>query len=161
MRFCLLFISLLLGACSAMPPAFEIEGIREVSYAQVSENTQSYKDTLVQWGGVIIEVNHEQNASLMQVLFYPLDYYGRPEIDKPSAGYFIVKSSKTLDPEDYVASREVVVVGSVAGKTEVSASYGNTSLPLIEATAIHLWPIAYRDNYYRYCPTCYFRQLFW
>ena len=161
MRFCLILISLLLGACSTLPPAFETEGVKRISYAQASEDAQSYKDTLVKWGGVIIDVNNEQNASLMQILFYPLDYYGRPEIDKPSAGDFIVKSSEILDPKNYAAGREVVVVGAIAGKTEPAVSSGNTGLPLIEAAAVHLWPIAYRDNYYRYCPSCYFRQLFW
>jgi len=167
MRLYLLLINLLIGACSTLPPAFEDDRIKEISYAQVSENAQSYNNTLVKWGGVITEVNNEGNSNLMQVLYYPLDYYGRPEIAKPNEGYFIVKSPETLDPKDYPAGREVVVVGVIEGKTEPTeptepyASSANERLPLISANAVYLWPIAYRDNYYRYCPSCYFRQLFW
>ena len=153
--------SLLLGACSTLPPAFEDARIKDVSYAQVSADAESYKNQLVRWGGVVVEVKQEDKNSLMQVLFYPLDSYGRPEIDKPGEGYFLVKSTKTLDPKIFFASREIVVVGVIEGKTEPSAESGRTGLPLLNATALHPWPVAYRDNYYRYCPECYFRQLFW
>lgn len=161
MRLLLITISLLLGACSTLPPAFEDARIKDISYAQVSADAKSYQSDLVQWGGVVVEVKQEDNNSLMQVLYYPLDYYGRPDIDKPSEGYFLVESTERLDPKIYSASREIVVVGVIEGKTKSSAESGLTGLPLIKATAVHPWPIAYRDNYYRYCPSCYFRQLFW
>ena len=160
-RLFLIAASLLLGACSTLPPAFEDARIKDISYAQVSADAQHYKNTLVRWGGVVVEVKQEDKDSIMQVLYYPLDYYGRPDIDKPSEGYFLVKSTQTLDPKIFFASREIVVVGAIAGKTEPAAESGRAGLPLLNATTIHLWPIAYRENYYRYCPDCYFRQLFW
>lgn len=161
MRIFLIAISLLLGACSTLPPAFEDGNIKHISYARVSEDAQRYKNTRVRWGGVIIDLKNEENFSLMQVQFYPLDFYGRPEIDETSAGHFFIKSAEKLDPKDYAANREIAVVGVIEGKTGPSESHGTTGLPLIKATAIHLWPIAYRNNYYRHCPSCYFRQLFW
>lgn len=161
-RLFLIAASLLLGACSTLPPAFEDARIKDISYAQVSADAQHYKNTLVRWGGVVVEVKKENKDNRMQVLYYPLDYYGRPDIDKPSEGYFLVKSDKTLDPKIFFASREVVVVGVIEGKTEPTAESGLTGLPIvISATAVHPWPVAYRENYYRYCPSCYFRQLFW
>ncbi|MDR4517533.1 MAG: Slp family lipoprotein [Nitrosomonas sp.] len=161
MRLFLIAIGLLLGACSSMPPSLDDTRIKNISYAQASADAQSYQNTLVRWGGVVVEVKQEDKDSIMQVLYYPLDYYGRPDIDKPSEGYFLVKSTQTLDPKIFFASREIVVVGAIAGKTEPAAESGRAGLPLLNATTIHPWPIAYRDNYYRYCPDCYFRQLFW
>lgn len=160
-RLFLIAASLLLGACSTLPPAFEDARIKDVSYAQVSADAEPYTNQLVRWGGIVVEVKKEGDDNMMQVLSYPLDSYGRPDIDKPSEGYFLVKSTKKLDPKIFFASREIVVVGVIEGKTEPSAESGRTGLPLLNATAIHPWPIAYRDNYYRYCPDCYFRQLFW
>jgi outer membrane lipoprotein len=40
----------------------------------------------VRWGGVIIGVENEQNFSLVQVLYYPLNSNGRPQTDKQNKG---------------------------------------------------------------------------
>ena len=161
MRLLFIAIGLLLGACSSLPPALEDARVKDVSYAQVSADAQSYNNILVRWGGVVVEVKQQDKGSVMQVLYYPLDYYGRPDIDKPSEGYFLVKSTKTLDPKIFFASREIAVIGVIAAKAEPPVESERAGLPLLNATRIHPWPIAYRDNYYRYCPDCYFRQLFW
>lgn len=161
MKFYLILISLLLGACSILPPAFEDPQITNISYTKVSADIENYKKTMVRWGGVIVEVNNDKDFSWMEVTFYPLDYYGRPKIDKPSEGRFIIRSPEYLEPRDYAKNREIIVVGEIEGKTDGSVNYKNPGLPLIKATAIHLWPINYRDNYYGHCRSCYFLQLFW
>lgn len=153
--------SLLLSACATLPPAFNAADIQDISYIQVSEDIEPYKKMRVRWGGVIVDIQHEDSGSLMEVRYYPLDYYGRPEVDQPNEGRFLIKSEALLDMEEYAADREVVVVGVIEGKREPSISHGSTGLPLIHSTSIHLWPIAYRNNYFRHCPSCYFRQLFW
>ncbi len=161
MRFYLISICLIFGACSTLPPAFENRDIQDLTYAQVSADVENYQNVRVKWGGIVEEVRKVNDDSMMQVQLHPLDHYGRPEIDKPGEGLFVVKSAEKLDPETYFTSREIVVVGVIAGKAQSLAQPGQTGLPLIKADAIHPWPIAYRENYYRYCPSCYFRQLFW
>lgn len=161
MKFYLILISLLLGACSTLPPAFKDPHITNISYAEVNADIKSYKKTLVRWGGVIVDVKSDENFSWMEVIFYPLDYYGRPKINKPSEGRFVIKSPEFLDPKNYAKNREIIAVGIIEGKTEHTDSHMSSSLPLIKATAIHLWPINYRDNYYGHRRSCYFMQLFW
>ncbi len=161
MKFYALLMSLLLGACSVLPPVFNDARIKEIPYTQALENAEAHTDTMVRWGGVIIGVENAEQQSMLQVLFHPLDNYGRPDIDTPSKGYFVVKSPEPLNSEQYIEGREMVVVGTLAGKTEPLARYGNVGLPLIKAIGIHLWPIAYRNNYYWHCPSCYFQQLYW
>ncbi|MDP1559461.1 MAG: Slp family lipoprotein [Nitrosomonas sp.] len=99
----------------------------------------------------------------MQVLFYPLDYYGRPQLNKPSEGRFVIKSPEFLDPMVYATNRGVIAVGTIAGDIERMADTKRIWVPLITTTptAIYLWPINYRNNYYGNCRSCYFRQLFW
>lgn len=157
----LIFICLLISACSVLPPAFKEEQITDISYKRVGEDLASYKNTVVRWGGVIVNVENEDNYSLMQVLFYPLDYYGRPELNKPSEGQFVIKSTNFLDPKAYAANREVIVVGVIDSEIESIIDNKNIHIPLIKSKGIYLWPISYDGNYYSNCRSCYYRQLFW
>jgi outer membrane lipoprotein len=97
----------------------------------------------------------------MQVLYYPLDYYGRPDLDKPSEGQFVIKSTNFLDPKAYAVNRKISVVGKIDRETERVIDSNNISIPLIISKGIYLWPMRYDGNYYRHCPSCYYRQLFW
>lgn len=161
MRLYLIFIYLFLGACSTLPPAFDDEMTKGISYRQVSADLDSYQDATVRWGGVIVDVEDDEEFSWMQVSYYPLDYYGRPVSNKPSEGRFVIKSDKFHEVTPYEADREIIVVGVVDGKIERKIGDKYLHLPLIRATAIHLWPINYRGDYYDYCRSCYYRQLFW
>lgn len=156
-----LLLMLVLSACSVLPTVFNDARIKDVAYAQLLASPDIYRDTMVRWGGVIIGLENIENQSLLQVMYYPLDRYGRPDIDSSSEGYFVIQSPVPLDPKEYTEGRELVAVGVIAGKTESSSMQGRGGLPLIKASGIHLWPITYRDNYYLHCPSCYFQQLYW
>lgn len=161
MRLYLIFIYLLLGACTTLPPAFDDEKTKDISYSQVSADLDSYQDATIRWGGVIVDIEDDENFSWMQVSYYPLDYYGRPVLDKPSEGRFVIKTEKFHGATPYAADREITVVGVIDGKIERKIGDKYISSPLIKTTAIHLWPINYRGNYYSHCRSCYYRQLFW
>jgi len=161
MKFYILLISLLLSACSVLPSVFNDSRIKDVAYAQVLADADSYKNTMVRWGGVIIGLENKDNQSTLRVMFYPLDYYGRPDIDSSSEGYFVIKSPEPLDPNEYTEGRELVAVGVIEGTTVPSPGHDGIGLPVIKASGIHLWSVAYRNNYYWHCPSCYFQQLYW
>jgi len=161
MKFFALLISLLLSACSVLPPVFNDSNIKNLSYTQVMGSNGNLEGALVRWGGVIIGLENNESQSTLKVMYYPIDRYGRPDIDSSSEGYFVINSPEPLDSKQYTEGRELVAVGVIAGKTEPSAKYGSTGLPVIKATGIHLWPLVYRENYYFHCPSCYFQQLYW
>lgn len=162
MKLYLISVCLLLSACASLPPAFDNAPVTDMTYNQVREDLDDYHNTLVRWGGVIVDVENIENASLMEITYYPLDHYGRPQLDETSAGQYVIKSAEFLDPDIYAAEREIIVLGVIDGDIErTSKNETRIFLPLINSTAIHLWPKNYRNNYYSHCPSCYFRQLFW
>ena len=161
MKLYLISICLLLSACTSLPPAFDNIPVTDMAYNQVREDLDDYRNTLVRWGGAIVDVENIGDASLMEITHYPLDHYGRPQLDEISEGHFVIKSTELLDPEIYAAEREIIVLGVIDGEIErTTNNETRILLPLINATAIHLWPINYRGNYYSHCPSCYFKQLF-
>ena len=143
----LLTACLLFSACTSLPKSVSDIPVVEISYSQANQSTN--KGASVRWGGSIIEVENEQDSSLVQILFYPLDSYGRPQLNKASEGRFVIKSPEFLDPAVYAKDKEVTIVGLLAGDIERTIGKRVVRLPLITATAIHLWPASERDDFYR------------
>ena len=141
---------LLLSACSNLPPAIENPPLYDISYSEATRNIARFKDAPVRWGGVVIDVENEQNFSLVQVLYYPLNSYGRPQLDKPNEGRFLIKSPEFLDPAVYKKDIEITAAGTLKG--DIDRAVGNKSLrlPIIAAKVIHLWPAYEYGNYYGY-----------
>ncbi len=146
-----LFLSgLLLGACTSLPQAMKDAHVVDVTNVQVSQNIDSHKDVPVRWGGVIIDVENEKNFSLVQVLFYPLNYFERPKLAGAHGGLFVFKSPKFLDPLVYAKGKEITVVGTLNGDIERTVGKKTIRVPLLLSTTTHLWPEYYHKDYYDY-----------
>jgi len=141
---------LFLSACSNLPPAIEDPPLYDISYSQATQNIARFKDAPVRWGGVVIDVENEQNFSLVQILYYPLNSYGRPRLDKPNEGRFLIKSPQFLDPAVYTKDSEITVAGILKGDVERKVGNKTLRLPLISSTVIYLWPDYVPGNYYGY-----------
>ncbi|MGH8685383.1 MAG: Slp family lipoprotein, partial [Nitrosospira sp.] len=87
--------------------------VTNVTYSQASPNLSTYKETSVRWGGVIVDVENEENFTLLQVLSYPLNSYGRPQLNKQTEGRFVIKSTEFLDPAVYAKDKEITVAGTI------------------------------------------------
>jgi len=121
--------------------------VKDISYNEARQNPDSHKDTAVRWGGVIIDVDNEENFTLVQVLSYPLNFYGRPEVTKPSAGRFVIKSYEFLDPAVYEKDREITVAGVLEGDIQRVVGHKTVVVPLISSIALYLWPVYYNYPY--------------
>ncbi|MCK9397082.1 MAG: Slp family lipoprotein [Methylobacter sp.] len=141
-------ICLLLNACSNLPPAIKNPPLFDLSYTQAIQKIADYKDAPVRWGGIIIDVENEQNFSLVQVLSYPLEGDGEPDADQQSVGRFIIKSPEFLDPAVYTKDAKITVAGTLSGDIERSIGKKVIRLPLVSASTIYLWPVYAYSNYY-------------
>ncbi len=117
--------------------------------------TNSHKNDVVRWGGFIVDIENEENHSLIQVQFHPLDGSGRPQLDQPSEGEFVIKTSKPLDSGIYVEYSEVTVVGILDGDISLPVDEKNESLPLIVSTDPekypYLWAEVSTSNDFDFC----------
>ncbi len=144
----LLIICLLLNACSNLPTAIKNPPQYDISYTQAVGNIGNYKNAPVRWGGVIIDVENEQNFSLVQVLYYPLSSSGEPQADKSNEGRFVIKSSEFLDPAVYSKNTKITVAGMLIGDIERMVGKKTLRVPMVSATTIYLWPTYEYSNYY-------------
>ena len=151
MRLYLFLFCLFLGGCTGLPKAMRDANVTDVTYTEGSQNIDSHKDVLVRWGGIIIDVENEENFSLVQALFYPLSYSGRPQPDKPNEGRFVIKSKEFLDPVVYAKDMEITVIGKLNGNIQRMVGKKAIQVPLIQSMAIHLWPKD-QNSYYGHGP---------
>lgn len=149
MKKILLFAVFLLTACSHLPPAIENPPAYDLGYYEALANTKKFNNSLVRWGGLIVEVENETNFSALQVLSYPLNSSGRPGLDDKSQGRFVVKSPGFLDPAVYTKNKPITIAGNLQGLTERKVGNKNLLIPLISANHIQLWE---EDYYYPYSP---------
>ena len=112
MKICLYLFCLFLGAGTNMPKAIQHMNVVDITYSQASQNIEIHKNVPVRWGGIVIDVENEEDFSLIQVLSYPLNFSGRPQLDESHGGRFVIKSTEFLDPMVYAKDKEISVVGT-------------------------------------------------
>lgn len=134
-------------ACSGLPPAIQDPPAFDLSYQEALNNSTKYKNAPVRWGGTIVEVENEPSYSALQVLLYPLGSYGRPDLEEPNQGRFVIKNPEFLDPAVYKKDTSITVAGTLAGVTERTIGNRKLNLPLVLAKQIHLWQ---EVDYYPY-----------
>jgi outer membrane lipoprotein len=154
------------GACTSTPPtstpplttmlgARSIQSsITDAHVVNVPYNeANSHKDDVVRWGGLIVDIENEENHSLIQVQFYPLNESGHPQLDQPSEGEFVIKTTEFLDQETYYFKHsEITAVGTLNGYVKRRVQGEDVSVPLIVLSEhekySYIWSISeekYRD----------------
>jgi len=126
-------------ACSSLPSSLQAT-VTPIGLHQARGQLAQYQGAPVRWGGTIVEVSNEARATWIQVLYYPLDRSGRPRLDGPNEGRFIVHSEQFLDPFVYKSGLELTVVGHLNGATPRQIGQAVLDLPIVEARNLHLWP---------------------
>lgn len=143
-----LFISILfLHACSNLPANIKNPPNVDIQLHHVT-NSNNYQNYPVRWGGTIIDVENNANETKIQILFYPLNYYGRPKLNNPSSGRFLTISKQFLDPAIYAKGTEITVVGTLQGTLEKMIGKKIITEPIVAIDSHYVWP-QYPKNYYR------------
>ena len=148
MRSYLYLFCFLLAACTSLPQAMWDANVVDIPYSQATQNIDIHKDTPVRWGGIIISIKNLENFSLVQTIYYPLNYLGRPNLNGPHRGLFVFKNAKFLDPAVYVRGKEITVVGILNGGIKLTTGEKVIQVPLLLSKATHLWPEYYHKDYY-------------
>ena len=155
MKICLYLFCLFLGACTNMPKAIQHMNVVDITYSEASQNIERHKNVPVRWGGIVIDVENEEDFSLIQVLSYPLNFSGRPQLDELHGGRFVIKSTEFLDPMVYAKDKEISVVGTLDGDIQRTVGKKIIQVPLLQSIGVHLWP-KQQSNHYGFGPHHYY-----
>ena len=142
---------ILLSSCSDIPKTIRQAPLQDIQIQDTEKDFSKHQYKTARWGGTLIDVKNNENETTLQVLAFPLNYKGRPNLSASALGRFLVKSNDFLDPAIYIKSSELTVSGRLAEENNLKVGQKVLKLPVIELQQIYLWP-EYRLSYCGYSP---------
>lgn len=135
-----ILVSALLG-CSSQPSVRDtFGGDDSVSPQALSGDTERVpRGRRLLWGGVIIATENQADRTILEVLGYPLESSGRPDVDARTHGRFLIDSRGFLEPRDYAAGREVTVAGPLLGFKDGTVAGRSYRYPAVSGEQLQLW----------------------
>lgn len=130
-----------LAGCATPPLEVPAQAETQVEPGAVSADELPGDEQI--WGGVIAGVENRSEATVIEVVGYPLKRQ-EPQTREPSIGRFRLRIDGFADPVDYRVGRRVTGVGTVTGIEDGRVGDRDYAFPLLEARAVHLWPVTQR-----------------
>ena len=146
-RLVLITSVILLSSCSHIPETIRKAPLQDIQIQDTEKDFSKHQYKTARWGGTLIDVKNDEAETTLQLLAFPLNYYGRPNLSASTLGRFLVRSNDFLDPALYVKSSELTVSGRLVDLNTRKVGQKVLSLPVIELQQIYLWP-EYRPTYY-------------
>ncbi|MDX1474548.1 MAG: Slp family lipoprotein [Reinekea sp.] len=141
MRFGFIVCSLLvLAACSNVPKNIKNPPVNDVQLNQVIVDKQASQGETVRWGGEIIAIENTNDHSMIQVVQFPLNHYGKPQKSRNSQGRFIARSTEFFDPAVYEEGTLITFSGNASGETTTrNVDEKQIIMPIIDVTESYRW----------------------
>ncbi len=93
------------------------------------------------WGGSIVSVRNEAERTVVEVLSYPLDADGRPDLAARPRGRFLVDHAGFLEPNEYRSGRPLSVRGRLLGYQDGEVGGAPYRYPAVSGDQLKLWSI--------------------
>ncbi len=100
----------------------------------------------VTWGGTLVSARNRVDATDLEVLAYPLSDCGRPLIDEPARGRFIIRSPGYLETAELRPGRSITASGRIIDSVEGRIGDAAYRFPVVEDSRPTVWPA--RDRGY-------------
>jgi outer membrane lipoprotein len=118
------------AACSSViSPQVQSLADPELSYAQLASNSGAYVCKVIILAGTIIEAVNTPEGTHLVLLQYPTDRRGRPHLDAPSGGRFLVLAPEYLETAIYRSGRALTVAGEVRGNGNCLSARSRIATP--------------------------------
>ena len=142
--FCLIF------GCVVISQDLRSKVDSSLTFEEVFQNPWAYKGKTVLWGGEIIQtLPQKDDATVIEVLRWPLNWREAPRRTVSFQGKFLVLVKDHLDLSLYKREKDITVVGEIEGEIQGEEdqrlSDGTYRYPLVLSKELHLWK-------YYFCP---------
>jgi outer membrane lipoprotein len=131
---------LLLTACATTPPLNLSGADPMLTPDAAAANIGSARGRRVAWGGTIVATHNLKDVTEIEVLGYPLQKSGQPDVEAKAQHRFLIVRTGYLEPADYRSGRLVTAVGSVTGIRQGKVGEAPYEYPVLLADELHLWP---------------------
>jgi len=133
-------LALLFQGCTyAISREYSRQADRSISLSDIMQDPTIYQGRIVIFGGTIVQVSSTDKGTLIEVVARALDYWGRPERVKKTAGRFILLYPAYLNTLLYAPGREITVAASVQGTMAKALEDQDLLFPLFVSKELKLW----------------------
>lgn len=144
----LIFLFTLLSSCApVISPELRAKVDSSLTFSEVLQNPNAYKDKIVLWGGEIIQIVPQDGTTIIEVFQMPLGLRGKPEEANASEGKFLILAKEYLDFAPFKKGMKITVAGEIQGaiqEDKIKKLSGTAyRYPLILSKEIHLWKELY------------------
>ncbi len=146
-KYILSVFCLLLSSCSTKPLLDQGRIDTHILPNEVTKTVDA-AGGIVNWGGRIIEIRGDDESTEIEVMSYPLNKSGRPDLDKPAAGRFLVSRSGFLDPLIFDTGKLVSVTGQIRGIRQGRINEKIYNYPVVDAIELIAVPAARQNTWY-------------
>lgn len=168
-----LLVALFLVGCSTFPDTLVLDDSTQlVTYEQASSNAEQVKGQMLRWGGAIAKVENKPDSTVFEMVYYPLNGYGRPISGEESMGRFRISVNGFMDPMVYQVGRLMTFTGQFNGlenglvgehkyvfpSARLKSFYLWKNVQRIDISGVHMWPHEYWYGY-GYYPRPYYRGM--
>ena len=133
------------GCISVMSARVRQQADQTLTFAQLHARPDAYIGRTVMLGGEIVRVWNVPGATWFDVAHRPLNPEDQPMLTEPSAGHFVVRYERYVNPLTYTAGWVVTVAERVLGPYTDTGGERADVVPLLAGAELYLWPKA-TDN---------------
>jgi outer membrane lipoprotein len=131
---------LLLTACATAPPLNLSGADSTLTPDAAVANIDSARGRRVAWGGTIVATHNLKDVTEVEVLGYPLQRSGQPDVEAKALHRFLIVRTGYLESADYRPGRVVTAVGDVTGTRHGKVGEASYVYPVLQADELYLWP---------------------
>lgn len=139
MKWMTYMLPVFLIACSSLPKTIQNPPSDDLQLENVAVQAADYVNNPIRWGGKIITANNDNGQSILQIVQFPLNSFGRPVVGKDSQGRFLIQSEQFLDPEVYNPGRLATFTGIIHSEQQRLIDKKALNLPVVQMAVSHLW----------------------
>jgi len=170
-RISTLLLALFLAGCSTFPDKLQLEDTTQlVIYEDAASKAEQVKGKMLRWGGAIAKIENKADSTVFEMVYYPLNRYGRPISDDESMGRYRIHVNGFMDPMVYQVGRLMTFTAELNGlekglvgeheyvfpTANAQAYYLWKNVQRIDINDVHVWPYQY---WYGHYPRPYHRRL--
>jgi outer membrane lipoprotein len=144
----LLIAGVMIQGCTVISPKMMADALTDVSFAELSQNADTFRGQTVILGGHVIEVRNEARQTIIVVLQTPLGSGQEPLPPDRSEGRFMLQHDGFLDPEVFAKGRTLTAAGEVTGVIREAIDHEPYDYILLASREIYLWERT--EDLYRY-----------
>ncbi len=116
-------------------------GDRSITPKQAATGFQQIKETIIEWGGAIVDSHNLETTTEFQIIAYPLKKNGKPDLDASPTGRFIAIREGYVETADYSKGQRVTLSGWITGIRQGKVGEADYNFPLIQSDTMQLWPV--------------------